>query len=102
MADWVWLRKAILALGGLSALLLAMAFTFEAAGYRPCELCLAQRWPHAAVAALGLVVVFWPNPPRVLALIGAVAMAVGLGLGIYHSGVEWHLWAGPSTCRQPG
>jgi disulfide bond formation protein DsbB len=23
---------------------------------------------------------------------------VSVGLGIYHAGVEWHFWAGPTAC----
>ena len=39
-----------------SALLLAGAFAFQAAGYAPCELCILQRWPHlAAVIAAALI-----------------------------------------------
>lgn len=98
MADRFGLRRAMVVLGAISALLLAMAFGFEAAGFRPCELCILQRWPHAATAALGLVAFLWPGAPRGLALLGALAMVAGLALGIYHSGVEWHLWAGPATC----
>ena len=44
---------AILAAAG-SAALLAGAFFFQARGYAPCELCLLQRWPHAAAVAIGL------------------------------------------------
>ena len=28
----------------------------------------------------------------------ALVMLVGVGLGVYHSGVEWKWWAGPSAC----
>jgi disulfide bond formation protein DsbB len=25
-------------------------------------------------------------------------MLVGGGIGVYHAGVEWHFWAGPTAC----
>jgi disulfide bond formation protein DsbB len=25
-------------------------------------------------------------------------MVVGAGIGVYHAGVEWHFWAGPTAC----
>ena len=34
-------------------------------------------------------------------LIGATA-AYGMALAIYHSGVEWHFWAGPAGCTSAG
>lgn len=91
-------RGWVIALGGLSALLLAMAFAFEAAGYRPCELCLLQRWPHAGAGLLALAALLMTRPPRALAWIGGALMLGSMALGIYHSGVEWHLWPGPSSC----
>ena len=36
-----------------SALLLAGAFAFQAAGHAPCELCILQRWPHLAAVIVG-------------------------------------------------
>jgi disulfide bond formation protein DsbB len=31
----------------------------------------------------------------------AAAMVWNAGLGVYHSGVEWKLWAGPTDCSGP-
>jgi disulfide bond formation protein DsbB len=30
-----------------------------------------------------------------------VAVLCGAALGVYHSGVEWHFWAGPADCSGP-
>lgn len=73
-------------------------------GYIPCKLCLEQRMPYyigapvmvAAVLASALrlpgIVV------RGLILVGALLMTWGLAMGVYHSGVEWAWWAGPTDC----
>ena len=31
-------------------------------------------------------------------MLGAVAMAIGAGLGLYHTGIERGWWKGPDTC----
>ncbi len=35
---------------------------------------------------------------RILLLAIALAFVLNAGLGIYHSGVEWKWWAGPTEC----
>lgn len=92
--------RLILAAGAGSFLLLGGAFVFQALGYAPCKMCLWQRWPHAAaivIAAVALVT-GW----RVLAWLGALAAAITCGIGVYHSGVEFGWWEGPSSCTGAG
>lgn len=96
-----------------SALLvtLGMAFTVGSAlafehigGYIPCALCLLQRDPYYYGIPLGILAVLsvvlklpaWTT--RGLLAVIALMMIVGAGMGVYHSGVEWHFWAGPSAC----
>ncbi len=82
-----------------SASLLAGAFAFQyLGGLAPCQLCLWQRWPHAAaVVILGLLLVTrW----RWLAFAGALAALVAAGLGIFHAGVEQGWWEFISSCTQ--
>ncbi|WP_223638118.1 disulfide bond formation protein B [Rhodobacter sp. TJ_12] len=86
---------ALAALG--SAAILAGAFVFQALGYAPCDLCLLQRWPHLAAAVLGAVVLAL-RLPALLSLLGAAIMLVSAGLGLYHSGVERAIFAGPDSC----
>ena len=55
-----------------------------------------QRWPHVLVmifSLLGLVGIH----PKMLFLIFSAGIA-STSLGIYHAGIEWQLWAGPSSC----
>jgi disulfide bond formation protein DsbB len=97
------MAAAVLLVG--SAATVGTALLFEhVGGYIPCALCLQERWPYyisIVLAALALVAAAGRAPGRIvrglLALIG-LAMLVGLGLAVYHSGVEWHFWAGPSGC----
>ena len=92
-------------------LALAMAATVGSAlgfqhigGYIPCKLCYEQRTPYYVGAPLMLVafVTAAAGLPglvtRGLLLVGAAIMAYGLYLGVYHSGVEWGWWAGPTDC----
>ena len=92
-------------------LLLAMIVTVGSAlgfqyigGYLPCKLCLEQRYPYyagiplmaLAAASSGLK---WPaGLTRALLALGGLLMLAGLGLAIFHAGVEWKFWAGPTDC----
>ena len=79
-----------------SLLLLAGAFGFQALGYAPCEMCLWQRWPHAAAIAIGALVVTLRL--RALAWLGALATLITAAIGGFHTGVERGWWPGPSSC----
>ncbi|WP_299360334.1 disulfide bond formation protein B [uncultured Paracoccus sp.] len=90
-------RRAPVAAGLASALLLAAALVFQAAGYVPCELCILQRWPHVAAAAFGLGVLAI-GPRRWLLVLGLLSALAAMLIAGYHAGVEWGWWAGPSAC----
>ncbi len=43
-----------------------------------------------------------PRAPLAAALVLiALAMLVNAGLGVYHAGVEWKFWPGPTDCAGP-
>ena len=88
-----------LAAGG-SAALLGGAFIFQALGYPPCAMCIWQRWPH--VVAIGIGVVAFFIPARILAWFGALAAFTTGAIGVYHTGVERDWWEGPSSCTGGG
>ena len=77
-------------------------------GYQPCALCLEQRTPYYVSEIVALLATFAGagRAPGGIArgLLGLVGLAMlyGLGLAIYHSGVEWHFWAGPAGCAAAG
>ena len=81
---------------------IAGAWIFEYYGYLPCELCLKQRWAYYAGVPLALIVALVaPRNPGLARAGLALLTVLWLGsmlFGIYHSGVEWKWWPGPSTC----
>jgi len=81
---------------------LATAFTAQYGfGLRPCELCLFQRVPYGVViflAALGLGLRLDEKKSALVLGLCALTFAVGAGLALYHTGVEQHWWAGPTSC----
>ncbi|MGJ4882873.1 MULTISPECIES: disulfide bond formation protein B [unclassified Bradyrhizobium] len=99
---------AALLAAGIAAAALAGAWYMQLVwGLQPCELCLKQRWAYYAIVPLGLLIALAAKggAPRALVLagLGVVALvALGnAGLGVYHSGVEWGFWPGPTECTGP-
>jgi disulfide bond formation protein DsbB len=101
------LGAAILLVG--SAATVGTALLFEhVGGYIPCALCLQQRTPYYVSIGLALVALVSAKGRApailtrgILVLIGA-AMLYGLYLAIFHAGVEWKVWAGPTDCALSG
>ena len=83
-----------------SAAMLISAWTFQYFGYPPCKMCYWQRYPHMAAVAIGAVAL--ATGQRLFAWVGALAMFVTSGIGVYHSGVERKLWEGPTSCTSSG
>ena len=96
----------VIAAVGVATLLGAYVFQYGL-GLQPCPLCLEQRVayyvsiPLAAMILLGLSVGASRKVMLLALLAIAAAMLWNAGLGIYHSGVEWHWWAGPQDCSGP-
>lgn len=85
----------LIAAAGSLALLMG-AFAFQALGYAPCQLCLWQRWPHAAAVAIGIAIAL--GAPRALAWVGVLAALTTAGIGAFHVGVEQGWWEGLAAC----
>ena len=68
----------------------ALLFQFVG-GYRPCELCLAERWPYYGALAIS-VLALATDGRRALWGIGLIALIflASAGLAAYHVGVEQH------------
>ncbi|MEM8876646.1 MAG: disulfide bond formation protein B [Pseudomonadota bacterium] len=83
-------------------------------GIAPCPLCLTQRIPYYVGLPIALVGLWLYGAGRAqsrggkqglaaLAFLAfAVAMAVAAGYGIYHAGVEYGWWPGPTACAGGG
>lgn len=87
------------------AAVVGTALGFQHIGhYIPCKLCLEQRVPYyagvpiMAFAAVSATLHWPPVVTRLLLLAGGMLMAWGLYLAVYHSGVEWAWWPGPTDC----
>src|SRR5215470_6235218 len=89
---------AVLVAAGGAATILGAYFFQYVLGLAPCPLCLEQRIPYYVAIPLALVVAIaaYAGAPRKLLVVGLglliIALLVGSGLGVYHSGVEWKLW----------
>lgn len=94
---------------------MALALLFGALGFQylgglpPCEMCHWQRWPHIAAGLVGLIGIAFIAAGRLprsaakpMALFAIAALALSGVIGIYHAGVEWMLWEGPTACTGLG
>lgn len=96
---------AALAIALVCAGAIAGAWFFEfVIKLKPCPMCLEERVPYYVGVPLALIVALaaWRRAPRAIVLIGLAALALlmlwNASMGVYHSGVEWKLWAGPREC----
>jgi disulfide bond formation protein DsbB len=93
-----------LALAALALLTLAGAWSYQYAGYLPCDLCYEQRYAYYAGIPLALLIAaaVAARAPRALISVGLALFAAlflyNMGLAIYHSGVEAKYWTGPTAC----
>ncbi len=86
-----------------AAATIAGAWSFEALGYLPCELCLLGRKPYyLGMGVAALCVLLSARGREDLARKGLPALALiflaGAGIAAYHAGVEWKFWSGPPEC----
>jgi len=86
-----------------AAATIAGAWTLEAWGYLPCELCLLGRKPYyLGIGVASLCVLLSARGRDDLARKGLPALGViflvGAGIAAYHAGVEWKFWPGPAEC----
>jgi disulfide bond formation protein DsbB len=86
----------------LPAALLAGAYGSQYfGGLFPCEMCWWQRYAHMAAllpAALAFSAAAGSDRARDLTVLAAIAIAVSGAIGVYHAGVELHIFEGFTTC----
>jgi disulfide bond formation protein DsbB len=90
----------------VAILLAALAFEYIG-GYRPCPLCLQQRYAYyAAIPLLFIALILLSSGPRqgAIALLFFCSMIflANAALGVYHAGGEWGYWPLPATCTATG
>lgn len=79
------------------------AWVYESLGYLPCELCYKERIPYYAAFALAPLAGVAAQTGRAGLARGAFLLMSLLFLGdtalsMYHSCVEWKIFAGPTDC----
>lgn len=89
-------------LAAVAVILTALAFEYLG-GYRPCPLCLQQRYAYylgipLLFFALVLVAAQRPRTASLLFAVVAIAFLGNAALGLYQAGAEWNLWPGPDAC----
>ncbi len=93
-----------LLIGGVALATIAGAWIFQAYGIAPCELCLKQRIAYYYGIPLAALTFFMAQGTRYRSIVSAGFIALALlfafnsGFGVYHSGVEWGWWPGPTEC----
>ena len=90
----------ILLAASLGALLFVFVMQFGF-GIQPCVLCLWQRVPYGVTVVAALLALIWKPYRRqtaILLALCAVAYLAGMGLAIFHTGVERHWWLGTAGC----
>jgi disulfide bond formation protein DsbB len=86
----------LMLLTAAAVILAALAYE-HIGGYRPCPLCLQQRYAYYAgipALAAALVLLRTGRPPAAAALFALVgaAFVINAGLGAYQAGAEWKFW----------
>lgn len=99
-------RNAALLILAAASATIAGAWIYEWLGYIPCDLCLEGRLPHYAGIPLAALTALaaqrgWAGCARAGFFALALLFLAGAALALYHSGVEWKLFAGPSDCTGP-
>ena len=99
-------RNGALLILAVSLAAIGGAWIYESLGYLPCELCYKERIPYYAAIMLAPLAALAVQTGRTgLARAAFAVMALlfagNAALSIYHSGVEWKIFAGPSDCTGP-
>lgn len=97
----IWTNPpALIALASIAVLGTALASQYLG-GLAPCKLCIYQRWPYVFTIVAGFAA--WMLPRGVVVrhwLVAScgVAFAIGGAVAVYHAGIEYGWFAGPTSC----
>ncbi len=101
------LTAALLVLAVATATIAGAWFFQLVVGLQPCPMCLEQRYAYYALIPLSALVALGAakGAPRPLLIAGLVVIALvaagNSAFGVYHAGVEWKFWQGPTDCTGP-
>lgn len=89
-------------IAAVSAATLMGAWYFQlVVGLSPCPLCLDQRIPYYLAVPIALVTALVAERISIARsgfYLLAFVLAVGCVIAVYHAGVEWKFWQGPTDC----
>ena len=74
-------------------------------GLHPCEMCMWQRWPHAAAIGAAMVAIALyrhTGMSAVFTVLAALFIATSGIIGAFHAGVEYGWWQGLTSCATTG
>lgn len=101
-------ERIVVAASGVALIALATiagAWFFQLVlGYKPCQLCLEQRYAYYIGIPLAVVIALAASRGAARGILRAALVVLALvvlanaGLGAYHAGVEWGWWQGPTEC----
>lgn len=91
-------------LAATAFILLSVAYVAEYFfGFKPCELCLLQRYPYMMVIVFWIISALLPQTHRMqwwLLTLSAAALMIDAAIALYHTGVEWRIFTGPAACTE--
>jgi disulfide bond formation protein DsbB len=93
-----------LAIGVVALATLVGAWVIQGLGYAACDLCYQERYAYYAgvpLAAIAFALAASGSShalTRAIFWLVALIFAANVVLAAYHSGVEAHLWQGPTPC----
>lgn len=94
--------RATAAVTAAAAAILATVYVAQYGfGLWPCELCLLQRVPYFLIVVLGalaLMPAVDSRSRRIVLFHLAGLFLLDAGFALYHTGVEFHWWQGPTAC----
>jgi disulfide bond formation protein DsbB len=102
------IRNAILLAFGLGLVAILGAWASQIwGGLSPCELCLGERVPYYwGLPILLVILLLWNRLPATVWTIAMIVVAAifvwSIYLGVFHAGVEWKFWPGPTACTGVG
>lgn len=101
-------KKAALAAFVIGLLTILAAWASQIwGGLVPCELCLGERVPYYwGLPILAVILLLWNRLPLTVWYIGMLIVGAiflwSVYLGVFHAGVEWKFWPGPTACTSNG
>ena len=101
-------KKAALAAFVIGLLTILAAWASQIwGGLVPCELCLGERVPYYwGLPILAVILLLWNRLPLTVWYVGMLIVGAiflwSVYLGVFHAGVEWKFWPGPTACTSSG